>query len=414
MSDLTGHSLLNRYFLRQQVGTGGMADVYLAWDNLRSAKMAVKVLRRDLVHNPRFFQMFTKEAELLRKLEHPNIVRLYEFDRQGDAAFIVLDWVDGTNLRQSISERGRPFDLEYTSRILQPLCSALGYAHQSQVFHCDVKPANVLLHVDGRVFLTDFGVARLAAEGAAGGTAPYMAPEQFSEGAVDGRTDIYALGVVLYELLTGGVLPFRGDTPASVGSTTRSRIGWEHVNQTPPPPRRFNPTIPPAVETVILTALSKRAEDRYPSALALREAFEHARARPSSQPGRPLTTGGSTISLQPTHAAEAEQPQQEIRIQVGKPHLFGLRGELAGRDVVIPPGGLTIGRGTANQLRLTERSVSRQHARIQRTRRGVYIRDLASGLGTYVNGRKIAGPTALRRGDRIQIGHQQEFEFHDE
>jgi pSer/pThr/pTyr-binding forkhead associated (FHA) protein len=91
-----------------------------------------------------------------------------------------------------------------------------------------------------------------------------------------------------------------------------------------------------------------------------------------------------------------------------------LRGELAGRDVVIPPGGLTIGRGTANQLRLTERSVSRQHARIQRTRRGVYIRDLASGLGTYVNGRKIAGPTALRRGDRIQIGHQQEFEFHDE
>ena len=390
-----------------------MADVYLAWDNLRSAKMAVKILRRDLIHNPRFFQMFTKEAELLRKLEHPNIVRLYEFDRQQDVAFIVLDWVDGTNLRQSISVRGRPFDLEYASRILQPLCSALGYAHQSQVFHCDVKPANVLLHVDGRVFLTDFGVARLAAEGTGGGTAPYMAPEQFSEGPVDGRTDVYALGVGLFELLTGGELPFRGDTPGCVGNTTRSRIGWEHVNQTPPPPRRFNPRLLPAVENVVLTALSKRAEDRYPTAMALREAFEHARTRRPPQPGQPVTTGGSTISLQPEHVAEAERAKQVVRIRVGEPHLFGLRGELAGRSVIIPPGGLTIGRGTVNQLRLTERSVSRQHALIQRTRRGVYIRDAASGLGTYVNGKKIASPTALRPGDRIQIGHQQEFEFRE-
>src|SRR5690606_4717807 len=119
-----------------------------------------------------------------RQLEHPNIVRLYEFDKEGDIAFIVMDWIEGTNLRQAIADHIRPFTPEEVMYILQPVCSALNFAHQNQVFHCDVKPGNILLHVDGRVLLTDFGVARLSTEKIGGGTPPYMAPEQFSGGVV--------------------------------------------------------------------------------------------------------------------------------------------------------------------------------------------------------------------------------------
>ena len=125
MSSLVGTTLLDRYFLREAVGSGGMADVYLAWDSLRSSRMAVKVLRRDLAENRRFTDMFRKEAEMLRKLEHPSIVRLYEFDKHDDIVFIVMDWIDGTNLRQAIADRRRPFALEEVAFILQPVCSAL-------------------------------------------------------------------------------------------------------------------------------------------------------------------------------------------------------------------------------------------------------------------------------------------------
>src|SRR3972149_67516 len=164
MPELLDATLLDRYFLRKHVGSGGTADVYLAWDKLRSTKMAIKVLRRDLANNSRFFQMFAREAELLRKLEHPSIVRLYEFERDGENVFIVMDWIEGINLRQAIVNQKRPFTMEETLPILQPVCSALNYAHQNQVFHCDIKPANILLHADGKVFLTDFGVARLSTE----------------------------------------------------------------------------------------------------------------------------------------------------------------------------------------------------------------------------------------------------------
>src|SRR3972149_724015 len=216
MSDLVGQSLLQRYFLRQHVGAGGMADVYAAWDHLRSAKVAVKILRPDLASKPRFFRMFAKEAELLSDLTHPNIVRLYEFDQQDDIAFIVMDWVDGANLRQAIAQRRKPFSLVETAGLLQTITSALHYAHQKSVYHCDVKPANILLHEDGRVLLTDFGVARLAAEQGGAGTPPYMAPEQFLGERVDERTDIYALGVTVYEMLTGGQFPFLGSHPGIV------------------------------------------------------------------------------------------------------------------------------------------------------------------------------------------------------
>jgi len=413
MASLENQTLLKRYFLRKLVGAGGMADVYLAWDSSRSTQLAVKVLRPDLVHNPRFFQQFAKEAELLRRLEHPNIVRLYEFERQGDITFLVMDWVDGNDLRQTISQRKRPYPPQQAAEILGPVCSAMHYAHQNGVFHCDVKPANILLHKDGRVLLTDFGVARLASEHISGGTPAYMAPEQFQGGTIDARTDVYALGVTLYEMLSGGNLPFSGKQSNAPGRTSRDRIAWEHLNLQAAPPSSLNAAIPPAVDTVILTALSKNAADRFPTAMALRESFDYALSQPSRrETGN--TVFGSTI-LQPGGGLPAVDPPPRVdpgrRKKIRGPHLIGRRGELAGQPIAIPARGLSIGRGQGSFIRLRERSVSRTHASIICSRSGVFVRDEGSSLGTFVNGNKIAGPTKLKPGDVIRVGYGQEFEF---
>ncbi|MBN2555467.1 MAG: protein kinase [Anaerolineales bacterium] len=413
MASLENQTLLKRYFLRKLVGAGGMADVYLAWDSSRSTQLAVKVLRPDLVHNPRFFQQFAKEAELLRRLEHPNIVRLYEFERQGDITFLVMDWVDGNDLRQTITQRKRPYPPQQAAEILGPVCSAMHYAHQNGVFHCDVKPANILLHKDGRVLLTDFGVARLASEHISGGTPAYMAPEQFQGGTIDARTDVYALGVTLYEMLSGGNLPFSGKQSNAPGRTSRDRIAWEHLNLQAAPPSSLNAAVPPAVDTVILTALSKNAADRFPTAMALRESFDHALSRPARrETGN--TVLGSTI-LQPGGGLPAVDPPQHVntgrRKNIRGPHLIGRRGELAGQAIAIPARGLSIGRGQGSFIRLRERSVSRMHASIIRSRSGVFVRDEGSSLGTFVNGNKISGPTKLKPGDVIRVGYGQEFEF---
>jgi len=471
MSSLVGTTLVDRYFLREAVGSGGMADVYLAWDSLRSSRMAVKVLRRDLAENRRFYEMFRKEAELLRKLEHPSIVRLYEFDKHENIVFIVMDWVEGTNLRQAISDRRKPFTLDEAAFILQPVCSALNYAHQNQIYHCDVKPANILLHNDGRVFLSDFGVARLASERFGGGTPPYMAPEQFSDGEVTIRSDIYALGITVYEILSGGQVPFRGDSVESQGSTTRERIAWEHTHLPLPSIRSLNPQIPESVERIIVTALNKDPAQRYRSTMDFREAFEKARhdggnrvdvaqtiynllpQKPSQQPrSTPLPSRSEAPKPRPVQAKPKPQrahrpkqgqisPTRQLRrfaenfrasriTTAGKrmrqnhrisplgrstsgPNLFGRSGDWSNQTIAVSQNELTIGRSSQNQLQISESSVSRQHATIIRTRKGIYIRDENSSLGTYLNGRRIVGPTKLKHGDVIQIGHYQIFEFRE-
>jgi serine/threonine protein kinase len=411
MTNLVGKTLKNQYFLRELAGAGGMADVYQAWDTMRSTRMAIKVLRRDLATSPRFFKMFAKEAEVLRKLEHPNIVRLYSFENEDDIIFIVMDWVQGGNLRQAIQERQRPFKLDEVSHILEPVCSALHYAHQSNVYHCDVKPANILLHEDGRVLLTDFGVARLAYEREGGGTPPYMAPEQFAGGQVDARTDVYALGITLYEILSGGQVPFRGDSKNTPGQTTREKIAWEHQNLSLPPILQFNPSLPEGVFTVVETALNKDPELRYPTPMAMREAFEHARMRPRQK-------ASSTPTLLHPVQLPIKQPVSKPvltqAITTGK-HLYCRSGELARHNIPITRLGITIGRGVNNQVRLQERSVSRTHVSILWTKRGIYIRDEQSSLGTMINGQRITAniPILLHHGDVIQIGYYQIFEFRE-
>lgn len=414
MSELTGRTLLNRYFLRAHVGSGGMADVYQAWDGIRSAQMAVKVLRRDLIRNPRFLQLFRKEADLLRTLNHPHIVRLYDFEQDGDTLFLVMDWVEGMDLRQAITRHRKPYSTKETGRILKPVCSALNYAHQSQIYHCDIKPANILLHNDGRVLLTDFGIARVAGDKMGAGTPPYMAPEQFTGDVVDGRTDVYALGVTLFEMLTGGYLPFDGNGPQTVGSTAKTRIEWEHLNMAVPPVRCFNPALSAAVEAVLLTTMNKKKEQRYTTLLALYDAFEIAStARTRLDTELRETAFYPSPPARPVPARPPAHPPVAASSSIDGPHLLARSGNMAGAVIAIPWGELRIGRSSSNHVCLGERSVSRQHAAIIRDQRNVYIKDLGSRLGTYVNGYPINGVAMLRVGDIIRIGHYQEFEYRE-
>ena len=275
MQDLVGTTLKKQYVLRELVGRGGMAEVYLAWDNLRATKMAVKILRRDLASNRQFKEALEKEFGLLRKLEHPNIVRVFDFESKADHVFIVMAWVDGGNLRQRIDALGRPFSPAEVCSILQPICSALNFAHNMQAFHCDIKPSNIMLHENGRdVFLADFGVARLASEKGGGGTPPYMAPEQFSRN-VSAQTDIYALGVTVYEMLSGGKLPYHGDL-RSPGNTTRDRFAWEHNHLPLPPLRDFNHSLSQEILDTVDKALQKEPDRRFDSALSFWKDFEQA------------------------------------------------------------------------------------------------------------------------------------------
>lgn len=451
MESLSGRTLLNRYFLREVVGSGGMADVYLAWDQLRNAKMAVKVLRRDLSSNTLFFDRFANEAKILRKLEHPNIVRLFEFERDNEVAFIVMQWVDGSNLRQILNKSRRILSLEDCSRILGSVCSALHYAHENGIYHCDIKPANIMLDIKGNTFdtlLTDFGVAQLADNVGVGGTPTYMAPEQFTGDEIDARTDVYALGVSLYEILSGGNTPYKGLAPHSEGSTTKERIAWEHLNSPPPSLTQVNPNCSPTMERVVLTAMQKNPQNRFPSVMSFLIAFQQARSTMVSEPTsvnndiRSLISQFSqqTISATTTildkffRNESVEQSSSPVELDVsrrvddpvyrkgsqttsgmnviGRNHyLFSRSGLFAGQRLPIHMGETAIGRGTQTQIKLAEATVSRRHATIIRTSRGVYIRDDGSTMGTFVNGMRLSGTTQLKLGDIIQIGAQQIFEY---
>jgi serine/threonine protein kinase len=276
MQNLKDSVLKNQYFLREFVGSGGMADVYLAWDKLRSSKMAVKILHRDLAENRKFLQALDNEARSLKKLGHPYIVRLFEYGSEKDIVYIVMAWIDGIDLKKRILSLKRSFSPAEAGKILEPICSALNFAHQKGIYHCGIKPANILLHENGRdVFLADFGIACVAQEQGNGGTLPYMAPEQFSREKMNAQTDIYALGITLYEILSGGILPFRGET-SSPGTTTRAHFAYEHNYVPLPSIIHFNPNLSPSIISVLQKALNKNPSDRFRSTLDFYNAFVQA------------------------------------------------------------------------------------------------------------------------------------------
>jgi predicted Ser/Thr protein kinase len=280
-SDLTGQVLQGRYRVDKHLGRGGMADVYRAWDEPRGVYVALKVLHEDLAQDQVFRRKFRREAVVLQSLLHPNIVRLYSFEEDALKAFLVLEYIHGVALRTYIAARaGQPFSPGEALTILEPICKALHYGHTQGIYHCDIKPSNILIEEQtNRVLLSDFGIARLAEMGTTttftAGTPAYMSPEQCRGEKPDARSDIYALGITLYEMLSGGERPFTGDA-ATGGATTAERLRWEHLNQPPPSLRSYNAQLSPEVEQVVLKALRKAPDERYQSVPELLEAFRKA------------------------------------------------------------------------------------------------------------------------------------------
>lgn len=273
-----GDLLRDRYRIEAFLGRGGMADVYLAMDTRRQVYVAIKVLREDLAEDPEFVRRFRREAEALARLDHPFIVRFYSFERQSGIAFIVMDYVEGETLRKHLLEADGPLPGDEVTRILHQVGSALQYAHNEGYIHRDIKPGNILIRKDGTALLSDFGIAR-AAETATMTLGPigapaYMSPEQIRGEEVTSQTDIYSLGIVLYEMVTGR-RPFTGDGATGTGSISRMRwIQQQQLHETPPDPRRFNPNLPEKAAWIIEKSLAKTPHERWPDVMSMIQAWE--------------------------------------------------------------------------------------------------------------------------------------------
>jgi serine/threonine-protein kinase len=318
-----------------------MGTVYRVWDLKRNVHLAMKVLHADLADDPSVFKLFQREARALKKLAHPNIVPFYGLNKTSDFPFLLELFVDGATLKWILRRlEGRAMAAQDTLAYLKALSSALGYAHAHGVVHSDVKPGNVMVDRGGAIYLTDFGVARHADSTATtlgvAGTAAYMAPEQCRGEAVNSQTDVYALGVLLFEMLTGR-RPFRGDESGSEGvsTSTAERIRYAHQKLRPPDPRSLNPEIYQALAGVILKALAKNPSERFQSA---REMFEAACAAvgvaPEDVPDRLRLPQELLAALAPASAAI---PAAAAPPPVAPPGEMEIPPRITGRRAVAPP-----------------------------------------------------------------------------
>jgi len=255
-----------RYRVTERIGTGGMADVYKAVDETLGRTVAVKVMHARFASDPEFVDRFRHEASAAANLSHPSIVNIYDYGVEAGTYYIVMELVRGTDLKAVVKQRGALDPIKVAEYGVQ-VCAALTVAHGYGIIHRDIKPQNIVLTPDGAIKVMDFGIARAVDSdatqtGSVLGTAQYVSPEQAQGRRLGPESDLYSLGVVLYELSTGR-LPFDGDTPVSVA--------LKHVNDVPVPPRSVNPQIPPALEAVILKAMEKDPTRRYRSADDMRD-----------------------------------------------------------------------------------------------------------------------------------------------
>ena len=274
MDNIQPGQMLGPYRIINQVGKGGMATVYKAYQPSVDRYVAIKVLPSQLAESREFATRFQQEARIIAKLEHPHILPVFDYGESDGVAYFVMRYMDAGTLKEKMIE-GRPLPLNEINRLFTQLADALSYAHGHGVVHRDLKPANVLIDSRGNIFLTDFGIAkilesaspRLTQTDAIMGTPAYISPEQAQGHTVDQRSDIYSLGIILYEMVTGSV-PFTAETPLAVL--------FKHISDPLPPPSLVKPDIPPSIEQVILKALAKDPRDRFATAAEFVKAWERA------------------------------------------------------------------------------------------------------------------------------------------
>ncbi|MDX1893151.1 Stk1 family PASTA domain-containing Ser/Thr kinase [Mycolicibacterium sp. 050158] len=301
----TPQHLSDRYELGEILGFGGMSEVHLARDVRLHRDVAVKVLRADLARDPSFYLRFRREAQNAAALNHPAIVAVYDTGEAetatGPLPYIVMEYVDGVTLRDIVHNDG-PLEPRRAIEIIADACQALNFSHQHGIIHRDVKPANIMLSKSGAVKVMDFGIARALHDGGVSvtqtaaviGTAQYLSPEQARGETVDARSDVYSLGCVLYEVLTGEP-PFVGDSPVAVA--------YQHVREDPVPPSERNPDLTPELDAVVLKALAKNPDNRYQTAAEMRTDLIRVHSGQAPEAPKVFTDAERTslLSIGPSH-----------------------------------------------------------------------------------------------------------------
>jgi serine/threonine-protein kinase len=310
---MTERTLARRYELLELIGGGGMADVYKAHDKLLDRPVAVKILHAQFSNDADFIDKFHREAQGAARLAHPNIVNIYDVGEEAGSHYIVMEYVPGDTLKTRIQQEGH-LSVEESLQIAKDIASALEQAHRNNLVHCDIKPHNILMMPDGHIKVADFGIARavtastMTYSGSVIGSVHYFSPEQAKGSMITPKSDIYSLGVVMYEMLTGQ-LPFTGET--SVG------IAIKHLQEEAPTVRQADPSIPPVVEAIVSKAMGKVAEER-PSATEMIRDIEQAESmlyqKTASAVPDPFATQvlpRVSADMPVSHARQSVEPAEE-------------------------------------------------------------------------------------------------------
>jgi serine/threonine-protein kinase len=306
--------LADRYQVEARIGQGGMAEVYRGFDPSLDRRVAIKVLVHPFDRDAGFVARFRREAQAAARLNHPNIVGVYDAGSDGDTQFIVMEYVEGRTLASFMASGGKP-TTEQAIELTEKVAAALLVAHDHGIVHRDIKPANVMVTRNGEVKVMDFGIARLQSDATAPqtssviGTPAYFSPEQAQGQPVDARSDIYSLGCVLYELVAHQQA-FTGDTPVAVA--------YKQVNEVPPAPSAFNPEVPPALDAVVMKCIAKNPANRYQNAGELIADLERVRngLDVEATPLMPMAAGAAAtqvIARQPTEVLPPPEPEGSSR-----------------------------------------------------------------------------------------------------
>jgi serine/threonine protein kinase len=339
-----GRTIGNRYQLETLLGAGGMSAVYRAYDpNLRRV-VAVKLIHPHLSENPNFVNRFKEEAAAVASLRHPNIVQVHDFNNEGDTYYMVMEYLAGETLQahlRRLHAAGRQLPLAEAVRISQQICDAAGYAHRHELVHRDIKPANIMLDVHGQAILMDFGIVKIVggqyhtATGATIGTAIYMSPEQIRGERVDERADIYAMGVMLFEMLSGRP-PYEADSALT--------LMMMHLNDPIPNPSDLRTDVPPQLAAVVIKALAKECELRYQTAAEMARDLHNVEALPLSLPVEPPTIVTddvpSPVAVQP--AMEAAQTQLDDELASPAPAIVSAEIEPASQTPALSQAALAL------------------------------------------------------------------------
>ncbi len=300
---MEGQVLGNRYLLLEKIGGGGMAVVYKAKCSYLNRFVAIKILRSEFTNDEEFVKRFKVEAQAVASLSHPNVVSIYDVGHQDDVHYIVMEYVDGMTLKEFINKHGA-INWQDAVKITIQICSAIEHAHKNNIVHRDIKPHNILLTKEGIAKVTDFGIARAVTSstitmvGSTIGSVHYFSPEQARGGFIDEKSDLYSLGIALYEMVTGKV-PFDGDTPVSVA--------LKHIQEMPLEPHKIVPSLPYGVNEIIMKAIQKEQNLRYQSATAMINDLNRVLVQPQGGfVGQDNINGQSTIRMKPVNPSRIE------------------------------------------------------------------------------------------------------------